>query len=159
MIIPTMLSALLAMMPLNGKQETHPVIERGYSHAQMQNYKKSAYRGKYYHKDQEDWRKCVGHRESRWRYGANNMPVSTAAGAYQFLHAWWDSLPYMIAPELKKMYGNKKGKMIRDELLDLPLYRWNRFYQDMSFFTALNYQHKWSGKKHWVATVPGTSCG
>lgn len=119
-------------------------------------YEKSLYRGKYYHKDQESFRKCVMDRESNFRYKAANSR-SSARGAYQFLdNNWRDGLVHMMLKESKnKDHGLEKNLK---KLFDKPIHKWNRYYQDRAFFTALNYEGKWSGKKHWNATVPGTGC-
>jgi hypothetical protein len=122
----------------------------------LKGYKKSLYRGKYYHPDQEKFRWCVMKRESHHNYRAANK-TSSARGAYQFLDSQWrEGLSYMMVKESKKSddglianIRNLKGK---------PIHSWNRYYQDRAFFTALNYNGKWSGKKHWNMTVPGTGC-
>lgn len=119
-------------------------------------YEKSLYRGKYYNKDQEHFRECVIYRESRHNYRAANK-TSSARGAYQFLeNNWHDGLIYMMIKESKK----SKDGLIPEikELRTKPIVKWNRYYQDRAFFTALNYNGKWSGKKHWNETVPGMGC-
>lgn len=122
----------------------------------LKGYEKSLYRGKYYHKDQESWRKCVMDRESNFRYTAANSR-SSARGAYQFLdNNWRDGLVHMMLKESKKKDHGLEKKL--KKLFDKPIHKWNRYFQDRAFFTALNYNGKWSGKKHWKATVPGTGC-
>lgn len=119
-------------------------------------YEVSLYRGKFYYKDQESFRKCVMDRESNFTYTAASR-VSSAQGAYQFLDNYWrDGLVYMMIRESKKHDHGLEKRLKR--LFDKPIHRWNRYYQDRAFFTALNYNGKWSGKKHWNATVPGTGC-
>lgn len=122
----------------------------------LKGYEKSLYRGKYYHKDQERFRQCVMKRESHHNYRAANRS-SSARGAYQFLdNNWRDGLVHMMLKESKKKDHDldKKIKKLRNK----PIHKWNRYFQDRAFFTALNYNGKWSGKKHWNATVPGTGC-
>lgn len=122
----------------------------------LKGYERSLYRGKYYYKDQERFRKCVMDRESSFSYRAANR-VSSARGAYQFLdNNWRDGLVHMMLKESRK----KDDQLHKDlkKLFDKPIHKWNRYYQDRAFFTALNYNGKWSGKKHWNATVPGTGC-
>lgn len=122
----------------------------------LKGYEKSLYRGKFYYKDQESFRKCVMDRESNFRYKAANSR-SSARGAYQFLdNHWRDGLVHMMIKESKKKDHGLEKRLKR--LFDKPIHRWNRYYQDRAFFTALNYNGKWSGKKHWNATVPGTGC-
>jgi hypothetical protein len=119
-------------------------------------YELSLYRGKHYHKDQERFRWCVMKRESHHNYRAANKS-SSARGAYQFLdNNWRNGLVHMMVKESKK---NKDGLIPKmRELPKKPIHHWNRYYQDRAFFTALNYNGKWSGKKHWNATVKGTGC-
>lgn len=119
-------------------------------------YEKSLYRGKYYEASQESFRRCVMKRESHHNYRAANKS-SSARGAYQFLdNSWRTPLTHMMIKESKK---NSDGLIpkIRD-LRKKPIHKWNRYFQDRAFFTAMNYAGKWSGKKHWRATVPGTGC-
>ena len=122
----------------------------------LKGYEKSLYRGKYYYKGQESWRKCVMKRESNYRYKAKNRS-SSASGAYQFLdNNWRDGLVWMMIKESKKTDDNL-DPYLRD-LFDVHITQWNRYFQDRAFFTALNFEGKWAGKKHWNATVPGTGC-
>ena len=122
----------------------------------LKGYKKSLYRGKYYYKGQESWRKCVMKRESNYRYKAKNRS-SSASGAYQFLdNNWRDGLVWMMIKESKKTDDNL-DPYLRD-LFDVHITKWNRYFQDRAFFTALNFEGKWAGKKHWNATVSGTGC-
>ena len=122
----------------------------------LKGYEKSLYRGKYYYKGQESWRKCVMRRESNFRYKAKNRS-SSASGAYQFLdNSWRDGLVWMMIKESKKT-DDGLDPYLRD-LFDVHITQWNRYFQDRAFFTALNFEGKWAGKKHWNATVPGTSC-
>lgn len=150
-------------VPDRPKYPKAPALVRNYGHDEMQGYRESVYKGKFYRASQESWRKCVMWRESRFRYGARNKPsVSSAAGAYQFLDIPWrqrsGSLPWMMHAENKKVYGPVQAKRILRVLQSTPIERWGRPWQDQAFFTALNYQGAWSGKKHWNATVPGTGC-
>ena len=122
----------------------------------LKGYEKSLYRGKYYYKGQESWRKCVMKRESNYRYKAKNRS-SSASGAYQFLdNNWRDGLVWLMIKESKKT-GDNLDPFLRD-LFDVHITKWNRYFQDRAFFTALNFEGKWAGKKHWNATVPGTGC-
>lgn len=130
-------------------QKSTPQVIYGYSHPDMQGWKTSQYRGKFYHRSQERWRKCIQFRESRHRYGAANSR-STARGAYQFLDSKWrEPLTHMIYPELRRMHGRDVAKSIQKTLQQNPIHKWSREIQDMSFYTVLNYQDMWSGKKHW----------
>jgi len=109
----------------------------------------SAYRGKYYIASQEPYRKCVAQREGRHQYwvtGSNG----TYLGTYQMTHALARGAVWMISPELKQIYGKKRGKQIRDKLFATKPTKWNRFYWDMAFYTVLNWKHPGSGKQHWA---------
>ena len=122
----------------------------------LKGYEKSLYRGKYYYKGQESWRRCVMKRESNYRYKAKNRS-SSASGAYQFLdNNWRDGLVWMMIKESKKT-DDDLDPYLRD-LFDVHITQWNRYFQDRAFFTALNFEGKWAGKKHWNATVSGTGC-
>ena len=95
-------------------------------------------------------------RESNYRYKAKNRS-SSASGAYQFLdNNWRDGLVWMMIKESKKTDDNL-DPYLRD-LFDVHITQWNRYFQDRAFFTALNFEGKWAGKKHWNATVSGTGC-
>ena len=124
--------------------------------ADLKGYEKSLYRGKYYNKSQEGFRKCVMRRESNFRYKAAN-PTSSARGAYQFLDSKWrDGLVHMLKKESKET-----GDLLSveaDGLFDKKIHKWDRYWQDRAFFTALNWNGDWTGKKHWNATVKGTGC-
>lgn len=102
-------------------------------------YAESSYQGKWYHHKWEKVRKCIMYHESRYNYKAANK-TSSARGAYQFLdRSWRDGLVWMMLDE----GGNvKEIKHLRD----IPINKWNRYYQDRAFFTA--WQHG-DGKKHW----------
>lgn len=126
-----------------------PRVIYGYSHPTMQGWKRSTYRGKFYYKGQESWRKCIQFRESRHHYGAANSS-SSARGAYQFLDSKWrTSLTHMIYPELRKTHGKVIADSLQKTLQKNPIHKWSREIQDMAFYTVLNYEGKWSGKKHW----------
>jgi hypothetical protein len=139
-----------------------PTLVMNYNHDDMHGYRPSVYQGRYYKASQESFRKCVMMRESSYRYGARNRSGSSAAGAYQFLDNAWrknsGSLPWMMHAENKKVYGSAEAKKILRVLKSTPIERWGRAWQDQAFFTALNFNGAWSGKKHWNATVPGTGC-
>ena len=119
-------------------------------------YEQSIYRGKHYRKKQELFRKCVMKRESNYWYKAKNR-VSSASGAYQFLDSQWRSgLVYMMIKVSKKTNDGLHNKA--KKLHNKPIKTWNRYWQDRAFFTAMNINGDWSGKKHWRATVPGMGC-
>lgn len=119
-------------------------------------YEPSLYRGKYYRSDQESFRRCVMDRESSFGYRAANGS-SSARGAYQFLdNSWRDGLVHMMLSESRKTDDGLKKKI--KSLRSKPIHHWNRYFQDRSWYTAMNFRGPWSGKHHWNATVPGTGC-
>jgi len=102
-------------------------------------YAESSYQGEWYSHQWEDERKCIMYHESRYNYKAANK-TSSARGAYQFLdRSWRDGLVWMMLDEGGDV---KEIKSLRD----IPINKWNRYYQDRAFFTA--WQHG-DGKKHW----------
>ena len=138
--------------------KSRPQIVYPYGHPTMHGWKTSIYRGKYYNRSQESWRKCVQKRESHHTYGSKSK-VSSAAGAYQFLDSQWrEPLAHMVYPELKKMYGKTTAQDIKKKLFNNPINKWSRAIQDQAFFTVLNYNGKWSGKKHWGTFGQTYSC-
>ena len=111
--------------------------------ADMTGIHESLYRGEWYNPKHEGTRRCIVERESRGNYRAANKS-SSARGAYQFLDRQWrDGLVWMMLDEEPK--GSPKRDEIRD-LRDVPIHKWNRYYQDRAFWTA--YRHG-QGAHHW----------
>jgi len=141
----------------NPAPSAHYVVATSTAAQDRSGYEQSLYHGKYYFADQEAFRECVMKRESHHNYRAANRS-SSARGAYQFLdNNWRDGLVYMMLRESRQSNHGLEDRL--KALFDKPISEWNRYFQDRAFFTALNYEGKWSGKDHWNATVPGTSCG
>ena len=156
--VPQPLQARVATMTVPATKPMHREMRSATSKdaQDRKGYEKSLYRGKYYHADQERFRHCVMSRESHFSYRAANKS-SSARGAYQFLdNNWRDGLVHMMLKESKKS-GDGLAPQIK-RLFKKPIHHWNRYWQDRAFFSALNYNGKWSGKKHWNPTVPGTGC-
>jgi hypothetical protein len=108
----------------------------------------SAYRGKYFAPSMEPFRQCVAQREGRhqyWGTGSNGL----YQGTYQMTAALVRGAAWMMAPELKRLYGPQRGREIRDTLLSTPGSKWSRYYSDMSFWTILNWEGQGSGAHHW----------
>ena len=138
--------------------QLHPEYAAAVSKAAQdrKGYEPSLYRGEHYRASQEAFRRCVSKRESHHNYRAANK-TSSARGAYQFLdNAWREPLVGMMIKESKKT-GDGLTARIRD-LRDRPIHKWNRYYQDRAFYTAMNIEGKGKGRRHWAATVPGTGC-
>lgn len=133
------------------------VTERGSRHPSMNGVRASAYKGRYYKGGLgEQFRRCVLERESHGHYGSRST-VSTAQGGYQFLASQWQhSLPYMLRDELLVLHGERLGRRVFRALRDTPIYKWPRFYQDMSWFTVLHYEGPFSGAHHWY--LAGSRC-
>lgn len=145
-MIASLLLAAATLFPVAPPVSMPPSapIQTGWQH--------SAYTGHYYRPYQEPYRKCVSHREGRFQYwttGSNNY----YEGTYQMTDALLRGAAWMMAPELREKFGDKKGKEIRDKLLETPGRRWHRYYQDQAFYTILNWHGDWTGRKHW-----GTAC-
>lgn len=108
---------------------------------------RSAYAGDYYRVHQESFRKCIGQREGRFQYwGTGNSGFYE--GTYQMTDALFTGAAWMIGKELKATYKN--WEVIRDKLLDTPGHKWGRFWQDMAFYTVLNWRGDGVGASHWV---------
>lgn len=113
----------------------------------------SLYRGKWYSPKWKKIRACIMERESGGSYWAFNRS-STARGAYQFLDSQWrQSLVWMMIAESKQT-GDGLIPTIK-KLRKKPIHRWNRYFQDRAFYTALRHG---KGLFHWNATVKGTGC-
>lgn len=108
----------------------------------------SLYRGKYYHADQERFRRCVAAREGSFTYMVRGGSNRHYHGTYQFNDTdWRRGLSYMMQAESKAT-----GDGLAQEaaaLRKVPIHKWNRYWQDRAFFTALNVRGKWMGRPHW----------
>ena len=108
----------------------------------------SAYHGKFFRKSQETKRKCIVQRESNGHY------FSTARkngyfGAYQMTRELGVGAGWMMRGELRDMFGFTVGTEIARVLRETEPQKWNRFYQDMAFFTIANWKGDGTGFKHW----------
>ena len=103
---------------------------------------------------QERFRECVAHRESRGNLRAQNRN-SSAQGKYQFLdNQWRNGLAYMVTAALKDRGVGVKG--LKRELRSTPIKNWGPLLQDVAFAEVLNARGKWSGWKHWY--LAGSKC-
>jgi hypothetical protein len=142
-----MISALI----LTGAMLLNPVspvpIVAGHTPA-MTGAQPSAYQGKFYSKPIEKKRLCIGQREGRFQYwgtGSNGL----YQGTYQVTKELAIGAAWMMRKELRNMWGHTVGTEISRMLRVTPAHKWNRFYQDMMFFTIASWQHEGSGLKHW----------
>jgi hypothetical protein len=110
----------------------------------MTGYQPSLYEGRWHSPKHEDFRRCIMKRESHYNYRAANRS-SSARGAYQFLdNSWRIPLTHMMIREDKK-HGGYLVREIRD-LRDVPIHKWNRYWQDRAFWTAFRHG---DGAHHW----------
>ena len=120
----------------------------------------SLYRGEFFRKGDENFRKCVIQRESRGRYnitGGGNLdsdPWGDYSGAYQLHPDLARGVIFMMAKESKKT----EDGLLQDirELHDIKPKKWSRYFQDRAFYTILNWEGPRSGKSHWY--LSGSSC-
>ena len=107
----------------------------------------SAYLGKFYDPNQEQYRKCVSGREGRNNYaGTGNWGFYQ--GTYQLNNDLVSGVGWMMSREIRENYPN--WRIIRGQLLDAPGHKWGRFWQDMAFYTILNWRGKGVGATHWA---------
>jgi hypothetical protein len=107
----------------------------------------SAYTGKFYRASQENYRKCVAGREGRHQYWTTGN-WNYYEGTYQMTDALFTGAAWMIGRELKATYKN--WDVVRAQLLDTPGHKWGRFWQDMAFYTVLNWRGDGVGASHWA---------
>jgi hypothetical protein len=144
MAAAVMIAALLApaAMPI-----TPPPVSVSVDDPNQTGVRGSAYKGKYYRQHQETFRKCVGEREGRFQYwGTGSMGYYE--GTYQMTDALFTGAAWMIGRELKTTYKN--WEVVRGQLLDTPGHKWGRFWQDMAFYTVLNWRGPGVGASHWA---------
>lgn len=108
----------------------------------------SAYTGKYYRAADEGYRLCIFARES------NSNLRSTGRngyyqGGYQFTQALARGAAWEMAPELRALWP-KHWRVIRNLLIETPMSRWSRWYQDAAFYTIQNVDGVHEGAPHWA---------
>lgn len=109
----------------------------------------SYYTGDYYRAAQEPTRKCIGQREGRFQYwgtGANGY----YEGTYQITDRLAVGAAWMMRKELRKSWGATVGTEISRALRATPAHKWNRYYQDMMFYTITNWRGTGTGLGHWA---------
>ena len=147
MIGAAVLAATLTLTPA-GMPADPPPVKTSKNAPSQTGIEPSAYRGKHYRPGQEPYRKCVAQREGRgqyWGTGGNGYYL----GTYQMSRPLTRGAVWMMTKELRAVYGDRRGKQIRDRLFDTKPTKWHRFYWDMAFYTVLNWDHAASGAKHW----------
>lgn len=146
---------LAGAMLLPAQQQMHVEYRAAVSHEakDMEGWEPSLYRGKWWDAKWYGIRRCIMERESHFNYRAANK-TSSARGAYQFLdNNWRRGLVYMMIDESKET--NDGLEQQARKLFKMPISKWNRYWQDRAFYTALQ---NGRGLKHWAAQVPGTGC-
>ena len=107
---------------------------------------KSLYRGEYWTPALSECREAIMRRESNFNYRAAN-PTSSARGAYQFLdRSWRESLVHMMRKETRQDYPERLERL--EQLNDVPIHRWPRFFQDHAFYRVANGTP--NGLNHWA---------
>lgn len=147
MLAAAVLAATL-IAPTTAMPPTPPPVEVAKTAPSQTGIKPSAYQGKFYRAAQEPYRMCVAQREGRgqyWGTGGNGYYL----GTYQMSRPLTRGAAWMMTKELRRVYGDERGRAIRDELHATKPTKWNRFYWDMAFYTVLNWEHTASGKHHW----------
>ena len=137
-------------------------FSRAYSNGadDLEGFEPSLYRGEFFRKGDENYRKCVIHRESRNRYnitGGGNLdsdPWGDYSGAYQLHPDLAHGVIFMMAKESKKT----EDGLLQDirELHDIKPKKWSRYFQDRAFYTILNWDGPRSGQSHWY--ISGSPC-
>lgn len=106
----------------------------------------SLYRGKYFDRRNEHTRRCIVQRESRGEYRVIGGGGDNYHGAYQFHDRnWRRGLVFMMLAETKETKDGLRSEI--RELFDVPINRWNRYFQDRAFWTAWRFGE---GANHWA---------
>ena len=115
----------------------------------------SLYQGRHYRKAHNDDRLCVRQRESKNDYRAVSR-TGRYRGAYQFSPALAVGAAWMIQRELVEIGTDKTvARSIGRQLRTYDMNKWAPYWQDFAFWIVWD---GGEGRKHWTATVPGTSC-
>ena len=141
------LSIALVASPATVSQVPPPITQP--ASAKVMNTAHLPYSGKYAMSSQKNYTLCVLRRESNNHWHSTNRSGGYAGG-FQFSYALTRGSTWMIAPELKAMYGKQQGRIISAALRDTPMNKWSPFYQHMAFATVLNWQRPNSGAHHWA---------
>ena len=144
MILPLLLSAALT---LGGPAEPPPPAVSAHAASQT-GVESSAYHGTFFRKSQESKRKCIVKRESNGHYFSTNR-AHGYFGAYQMNKPLAVGAAWMMRTELRKMFGHTVGTEISRILRTTEPQKWNRFYQDMAWYTIVNWKGTGSGLHHW----------
>lgn len=145
MITSTLLAAALLFSPIINTPDdltaprTDPVMTGA----------KTPYRGQYWRPEQRAYTLCVQRRESNFNWFSTNRSGGYF-GAFQFSAALARGATWMITPELKALYGKKRGRQIAEQLRGIGMHKWRPYFQHMAFATVLNWEYPGSGRHHWA---------
>jgi hypothetical protein len=115
----------------------------------LKGFKPSLYRGKWYMPAKEDRRRCIAKREAHHNYQAVSAG-GVYRGTYQFSSALARGASWMMQSEVKKEMGDAGVNLVQ-ELREMPMNQWNRYWQDRAFWTIWakgNGSHHWRGGAH-----------
>jgi len=105
------------------------------------------YRGKFYRATQRTYAACVHLRESNNHWFSTNRR-SGYFGGYQFSAALAVGATWMMTPELQAMFGKQLGKRIARTLRTTEMHKWLPYFQQMAFFTVVNWGRDGAGVHH-----------
>lgn len=144
MIASTLVAASLLLSPVVDS----PSALTAHRDDPVMNGPKTPYRGEYWIPEQRSFTLCVQRRESNFNWFSTNRSGGYF-GAFQFSAALARGATWMITPELKSLYGKKRGRQIAEQLRGVDMHKWRPFFQHMAFATVLNWEYPGSGKHHW----------
>jgi len=114
----------------------------------------TAYRGKFYLSELEPMRQCIIWWETRGHYYSTGQ-MGAHEGAYQMTDALYRGAAWMMTDEMRATWPRNWSKA-RNELLTTEGHLWGRFWQDMAFYTIMNWRAPRSGRHHWH--LDGSQC-
>lgn len=118
----------------------------------------SLYTGEYFDKRFEQFRLCVGTRETNHRMNAIGGYRDRFEGAYQFSPALAVGATWMMMPEAREVGLAKNVTALRD----VPMHRWPRYFQDWAFYRVFNFgegSFHWDGGNWFCNPAPNAESG
>lgn len=112
--------------------------------------KRSLYRGEYFTPKTEPLRACIVKRESEGRYDVRGGGGNRYFGAYQMNDDLADGATWMMLDEHKDILGAQQARSLMEELREMPVTKWPRYWQDAAFYTIFNWEGPGSGAAHWA---------
>lgn len=142
------LAAAIALTPATAMPTEPPDVTAPATAASQHGIQHSSYTGRKFRAQDEPYRRCVAQREGRHQYGVTGSN-GMYQGTYQMTAALVRGAAWEMRAELIATWGSA-GRHTFRTLLATPGHRWDRFYQDMAFWTILNARGERSGAKHWA---------